>query len=134
MVSRRCMEQAPDFLRHSGSMCKRRSAKWTPWLPCEKIAEGEDRTEVKEATEGGMGLVAKSCSVNTVAPAQENSRLGEASHRGHRGHRGGTGSVAKSCSVNTVAPARKVVDGEKHRTEVTEATEGEPGRWLKIAQ
>jgi hypothetical protein len=36
----------------------------------------------------------------------------------------GNRSVAESCSVNAIASARAVAVREKHRTEVTEATEG----------
>jgi hypothetical protein len=58
-------------------------------------------------------------------------RNGEASHGGHGGHGGGLGVGGQSSFGNSGAPGRELGATGKHRTEVTEATEGV---WESVAK
>jgi nucleoside-diphosphate-sugar epimerase len=53
----------------------------------------------------------------------------KASHRGLGGHRGRSGVVGKLLPGTPLAWVRESRGKEKYRTEVSEATEGDPGRW-----
>jgi hypothetical protein len=57
---------------------------------------------------------------DTVASVRETNVTGKASHRGHRG---GIGVGGERFLGDTVASVRERTLREKHRTEVTEATE-----------
>jgi hypothetical protein len=95
-------------------------------------ATEKHRTEVTEATEGGLGRVAKILSVASWAFVREIRCNRKASHRGHRGHRGGFGVGGQILSVASGRLCEKSGATEKHRTEVTEATEGDWGWVTKI--
>jgi hypothetical protein len=77
---------------------------------------------------GGMEvLMVGALSVNTGAAGRERSAMGKASHRGHGGHRGGNGDLDGGASFRERRGfrARNKRKWGKHRTEVTEVTEGE---------
>jgi hypothetical protein len=58
-----------------------------------RVQRGKHRTEV---TAGGFGLVAGNSIGDNMAAGRESGATGKASHRGHRGHRGGLGLVARN--------------------------------------
>jgi hypothetical protein len=66
-----------------------RGDQWPPWLQGEKHRERESIAQRPQRSQRGIGFVAKSWSVNTVAFRARNAEKPKASHRGHRGHRGG---------------------------------------------
>jgi hypothetical protein len=55
----------------------------------------------------------------------ENHAKSKASHRGHRGHRGGIREVDENSVESTLGSRARITRRAKHRTEVTEATEGD---------
>jgi hypothetical protein len=85
---------------------------------------GKHPTEVTEVTKGepaGYG----DRSTDTAASGRELRESGKASHRGHGGHEGepeDTGSALLTRQLQ----GENCANWEKHRTEVTEVTEGKP--------
>ena len=90
---------------------------------------GKHRTEVTEATEGDLGWWTNALGSRSLALGAGTRAKGKASHRGHGGHRGEIGLVDEWAWVTSLASVREHAQRGKHRTEVTEATEGELGRW-----
>jgi hypothetical protein len=62
--------------------------------------------------------------VDTAASVRELDEREKASHRGHRGHRGGFAVGGQILSATPSRPGRELAPQGKHRTEVTEVTEG----------
>jgi hypothetical protein len=67
--------------------------------------------------------------VDTRGFCARTRQKGKASHRGHGGHRGGLGWVDKCTRVKIVGTRAGTRQRGKHRTEVTEAAEGDWGGW-----
>ena len=90
-----------------------------------RAQRGKHRTEVTEVTEGGLGLVARNSIGDNMVFGRESGATGKASHRGHGGHRGGIGVGGQE--FDRRQPWRlgeNRAQRGKHRTEVTEVTEG----------
>ena len=85
---------------------------------------GKHRTEVTEATEGDWVGGRMHLGEDRWLTCG-NTPKGKASHRGHGGHRGRLGLVDECTWVKIVGSRAGTRQSGKHRTEVTEATEGD---------
>ncbi len=92
---------------------------------------GKHRTEVTEATEGGIGVGAKTARGGHHGLRGRNTRTGKSiAQRSRRPQRGELGLGAKIArGGHHGLRARNTRHREKHRTEVTEFTEGGIGYW-----
>jgi hypothetical protein len=94
------------------------------------MRRGKHRTEVTEATEGDGGG-GRRLRGEHLGVRCENDAKRKASHGGHGGHGGDWVAVDEGSVANILASGARTMRIGKHRTEVTEATEGIGWRWTK---
>ncbi len=105
---------------------------WTTWLLGGKTRIRESIAQRSRRPQRGWRLHGEGSLVDSLASGREKRASGKASHRGHGGHRGDGG-----CMEEVLWWTAWLLDGKnahrgKHRTEVTEATEGMEAAWRRF--